>query len=476
MDRTDIVLATLVAYGAAMLALGIWAARRTHSTDDFFLAGRKLGPGLAALSASASSSSAWTLLGVSGAAYLWGFKAVWIFPATVGGFIVNWLWVAPRLKHIAQANGALTLTEVLIAGHPDVWARRIARSAALIILVSFMFYVSAQLQGAGLAFSASLDIDARTAVIVGAVTVLAYTLLGGFWAASATDALQGLFMGATAIFLPAFALYLAGGWGPVWMSLTDAAAGGGMLLTGEESLLVGAFFVLGTLGIGLGYPGQPHVVNRFMALESDRALARARTMALVWAVVVYGGMLLLGWAARQLALGTVDDSEQILLDFALEFLPTAIGAVAVTAVLSAVVSTADSQLLVAGSAVSHDWGLRAGGGGRTMSIAASRVAVGVLTVLALVLALGVPESIFSRVLFAWHAIGAAFGPPLIVMLLGRKVSSLATFLAINAGFAGTVILHWFPDAPGDVLERVVPFVLSFAIVLAGMKRSQEPAP
>ena len=469
MDRADIILATLVAYGAAMLALGIWAARRTHSTDDFFLAGRRLGPGLAALSASASSSSAWTLLGVSGAAYLWGFEAVWIFPATVGGFIVNWLWVAPRLKRIAQAKGALTLTEVLIAGHSDVWARRIARSAAVIILISFMFYVSAQLQGAGLAFSASLDISAGTAVAVGALTVLVYTLLGGFWAASATDALQGIFMGATAIFLPGFALYLAGGWSPVWAALAESAGGASLLLTGEQSLIVGAFFVLGTLGIGLGYPGQPHVVNRFMALESDAALARARTMALVWAVIVYGGMLVLGWAARLLALGPVADSEQILLDFALEFLPTAIGAVAVTAVLSAVVSTADSQLLVAGSAASHDWSLPGGG---TRSIAASRVVVGVLTLFALVLALQVPESIFSRVLFAWHAIGSAFGPPLILMLLGRKVSSLATFLAINTGFAGTVILHWFPDGPGDVFERVVPFVLSLAIVLAGTRRTK----
>lgn len=465
MDRTDIVLATLIAYGAALLALGIWAARRTRSTDDFYLAGRKLGPGLAALSASASSSSAWTLLGVSGAAYLWGFKAVWLFPATVGGFLINWLWVAPRLKRIAQENGALTLTEVLIAGHSDVWARRIARSAAVIILVSFMFYVSAQLQGAGLAFSTSLDIDAGAAVAVGALTVLVYTLLGGFWAASATDALQGLFMGATAIFLPAFALYLAGGWFPVWESLTAAAAGGGLLLTGEESLLIGTFFVLGTLGIGLGYPGQPHVVNRFMALESDRALARARTMALVWAVVVYGGMLLLGWSARLLALGPVPDSEQILLDFALEFLPTAIGAVAVTAVLSAVVSTADSQLLVAGSAVSHDWNLP--GSGR--SIGASRIAVGVLTLFALVLALGVPESIFSRVLFAWHAIGSAFGPPLLILLLGRRLNSLAAFLAINTGFLATVVLHWFPDGPGDVLERGLPFVLSLAIVVAGSR-------
>ncbi|WP_428099795.1 sodium/proline symporter [Candidatus Rariloculus sp.] len=467
MSRSDIILATLLVYGAAMLLLGLWAARRTRSTDDFYLAGRRLGPVLAALSASASSSSAWTLLGVSGAAYAWGFKAVWLFPATVGGFVVNWLWVAPRLRRLAQANGALTLTEVLIAGHSSVWARRIARSAALIILVSFMFYVSAQLQGAGLAFSTSLDISADTAVAIGAVTVLIYTLLGGFWAASATDALQGIFMAATAIFLPAFALHLAGGWGPVWASLTESAAGG-VLLTGEESLLVGALFVLGTLGIGLGYPGQPHVVNRFMALKSDRALAQARVMALLWAVVVYGGMLLLGWAVRLLALGPVSDSERIMLDFALEFLPTAIGAVAVTAVLSAIVSTADSQLLVAGSAVSHDWGLPDVGG---RSIAASRVIVGVLTLLALVLALGVPESIFSRVLFAWHAIGAAFGPPLLVMLLGRRTNSLATFLAINTGFAATVILHWLPDSPGDILERGLPFVLSLGLVLLGSRRT-----
>ncbi|NGP53071.1 sodium/proline symporter, partial [Thioalkalivibrio sp. XN8] len=195
MSRADAILYTLVVYKLLLVGIGLWATRRTHDTGDFFLGGRQLGGWVAAISASASSSSAWTLVAVSGMAYLWGLPALWLFPATLSGFLVNWLWVAPRLMRASRASGAITLTG-FIAG-PDAhhgWPRRIVLLASGVILFSFTFYVAAQFQAAGAAFASAFELRMETAVLVGAAVVLVYTLLGGFWAVSVTDTVQGLVM------------------------------------------------------------------------------------------------------------------------------------------------------------------------------------------------------------------------------------------------------------------------------------------
>jgi len=147
-DRTTSVLVTLVVYNAILIGVGLWARGRNKDAQDFFLAGRGLGPWVAAVSASASSSSAWTLLGVSGAAYAWGMPALWIFPSTVGGFLLNWLWVAPRLQKLAAAERAVTLSEVVVP--PEIGRHRklILRVAALIIVFCFTFYIASQFEAA----------------------------------------------------------------------------------------------------------------------------------------------------------------------------------------------------------------------------------------------------------------------------------------------------------------------------------------
>jgi hypothetical protein len=164
-------------------------------------------------------------------------------------------------------------------------------------------------------------------------------------------------------------------------------------------------FALGTLGIGLGYPGQPHVVNRFMALRDARALRDGRVIALTWAVIIYAGMITLGFAARALYGPTVAD-EQVLFETANRLFPPVVAAVMIAAVLSAIMSTADSQLLVAASSASHDLPRRGRG-----SLWVSRLVVALISVLAVLIAVGLPQTIFARVLFAWAALGAAFGPP-----------------------------------------------------------------
>ncbi|MFV1979455.1 MAG: sodium/proline symporter, partial [Myxococcota bacterium] len=172
MGRELIVLITLIAYAVTLLAIGLWASRRTQSTDDFFIGGRRLGPVVAAISASASSSSAWTLLGVSGAAFVWGLPALWLFPATLMGFIINWFWVAPRLRPLADELGAVTLPDILARGAAGKSRQMILRSTAVVIVVSFLFYVASQFQAAGGAFAETFGMTRGAAIVSGGLVVL----------------------------------------------------------------------------------------------------------------------------------------------------------------------------------------------------------------------------------------------------------------------------------------------------------------
>lgn len=466
MDRTSSVLVTLVVYNAILIGIGLWARSRNRDTTDFFLAGRGLGAWVAAISASASSSSAWTLLGVSGAAYAWGLPALWIFPSTVGGFLLNWIWVAPRLRTLAGREGAVTLSAVVAPPSIGEGRKLLLRVAALIIVFCFTFYIASQFEAAGKAFESVFDLSKRTSILVGAAIVLVYTLLGGFWAVSVTDTLQGLLMALAALILPIVALLAVGGYGGLAAGLAVAGSAGSPFGAGAASA---AFFVLGLMGIGINYPGQPHVVNRFMALRDDESLRRGRLIAIAWAVLVYAGMLLLGLCARVL-LPDLADAEQVLFSVATALLPSVIAGMMLAAVLSAIMSTADSQLLVAASAISYDWNLadRHAEAGLTGT---RRTLVAVL-VMATLLALVWRADIFSRVLFAWSAAGSAFGPILILRLAGRSLTFAATLAAMLSGFGLTVLISMFPDAPGDAAERLVPFLVALAIAAAGSRRAQ----
>ncbi|MEL7297555.1 MAG: sodium/proline symporter [Pseudomonadota bacterium] len=456
MTRDAIVLTTLVAYKLILVAIGLWAARRNSDAHDYLLAGGKLGGWVAGLSASASSSSAWTLLGVSGAAYAWGLSAVWLFPATLGGFLLNWLVVAPRLATLAREERALTLSELILPTHLGRWQLPLLRLSTVIIVFCFLFYIAAQFDGAGKAFSANFGWPAAESILIGAAIVTLYTLLGGFWAVSVTDALQAVMMLLVAVALPGLAVVTVVSGGE-W---TTGAMGN---LLGDYPGVLGLVFVFGTLGIGMGYPGQPHVVNRFMALRDTRALRRGQWIAIGWAVVVYSGMLALGWSARAL-IAPPGDGEQALFLVADAVLSPVFAGLVLAAVLSAIMSTADSQLLSAAAAVAHDWRLDTASPDAAPALVRSVVIV--LAVAAIALALFVPQDIFSRVLFAWHAVGSALGPLLLARIAGWRVSAIGSGAAMLSGFGLTVVFHLLVDSPGDWVERWLPLLIAAAIVLA----------
>lgn len=458
---------TLVLYQVVLLFIGWWASKRTEDNEDFYLGGRKLGAAVAALSASASSSSAWSLLGVSGAAYAWGLPAIWLIPSTLLGFSINWYWVAPRLWDRSRDHNALTLTEFL-AGPPDDPARKaIMWIGAAVILFSFTFYVAAQFQAAGNTFASALNIEPQTAIILGAGIVLAYVMLGGFWAASVTDSLQGILMALSAIVLPVIALVAVGGPGELLAMLNTHEPSGVLQWTGQTSLLAGTGFVIGLFGIGLGYPGQPHVVNRFMAMEKRSAIPTARLIAISWAIVIYIGMVVLGWCGRIL-MDSLGNGEQILFEMARQLLPSVFAGITVSVILSAIMSTADSQLLVAASSVTHD--IRNGRAATKETLKLARWVVLIIGALAIALAIFSPEAIFSRVLFAWQALAAAFGPLLIVTLWRGPVQPGWRIAAMLSGFILTVMLNWLADTPGDIAERYIPLITALVLALMGAPR------
>jgi sodium/proline symporter len=468
MSRAAAVLITLILYKIALIAIGIFYGRRTHSNEDFYLGGRRLSPVVAAISASASSSSAWTLLGVSGAAYAWGLSALWIFPSCVGGFFFNWYLVAPLLQTKSRQSGALTVTDMLTGPSGTRFRGAVSGTASVIILVSLGTYIASQFQGAGKAFTETFGISLTASILIGGGVVVFYTLLGGFWAVSVTDTLQGLLMAATSTLLPLFALLAVGGPGELLAGLSRVEVPGYLSLTRGAATVAGIGFVLGLLGIGLGYPGQPHVVNRFMALRGGEAsLKQARRIAMIWAVTVYFGMLLLGLCGRILVPG-LEDPEVIFVTLTNQLFPPVISGIMLAAVLSAIMSTADSQLLVAASAVTHD--LRKGLKSTISTLNQSRIVVLLLSCAALLAALFGSQEIFSRVLFAWAAMGSAFGPLLLVILYRGQVDPRARLLAMLLGFLLSVGAFYLLPAGfawKGAFERVFSFVIALGVAYLG---------
>ncbi len=464
MERATVVLITLVIYKLLLLAIGLWAQRRTHTTEDYFLGGQQLGPFVAAISYAASSSSAWTLLGVSGAAFTLGLGAIWLLPGIVLAHVVCWFWLAPRLQARTTDGRALTLTDVLVGEAQGRWRSALAVSASLIVLFCFVFYVAAQFQGAGNTFTSNFDIQRNHALWLGAAIVLVYTLLGGFWAVSVTDALQGLLMCIAAVLLPIAAVAAIGGPGALLTAIADLTP----TASGGFAGIAAGGFAAGMMLVGLGTFGQPQLLNRFMALRDEKSLRQARFLSVGWFVIVLIGMLILGWCGR-LLMPDAGNGETLFFDLTNSLFPVLIGGVITAAVLSAIMSTADSQLLVAASAVAHDMGLARRW--PTQALLVSRLVMAALCGAAALLAASLPASIFSRVLFAWNGLGAAFGPLLIVLLCQRQVAPGWALASMLTGFGLTAVLYSLPNTPGDIAERLLPFLAATILALIGAKKT-----
>ncbi|MCK5378758.1 MAG: sodium/proline symporter [Acidobacteria bacterium] len=431
----------MVFYLFVLLGIGWLAGRRTHGGDDFHLAGRSLGAWSAGISSTASSESGWVTLGAVGMTYHFGISGLWFAPGCLLGYLVNVYIVAPRLRKLSADQGSVTLTDVITRRWGD--PKNVLRiTATTIILLCMMIYVASQMTAAGKAFSTTLDLGASGyfwGVIIGAIVITIVTLMGGFRAVAWTDLFQGLLVAAGVVILPLYAVARLGGFGSLFQGLAAIdpnllSAGGGRM----GPALWG--FIVGELGIGLGYPGMPHVVTRYMAARNDREVRRLRIIAMLWGVAVFYGAGLAGLVGRVM-LPDLADGETALIALALNLVHPVIAGLLLAAVISAVLSTVSSQLLVAASAVSYDIveGAMNLKQDDRRSLVLGRWTVAVVGILGVLIALRGETVVFWFVLFAWSGLGASFAPLTLMALRPNLINRYGAMACMLTGSGVTVI-------------------------------------
>lgn len=462
-------LLTLIAYSIVLFGVGLWAAQRAKSQTDFLLGGRNLGPWVAGLAYAASSSSAWVLLGFSGFVFIAGPSAIWMVPGIIAGYAVVWLWAGPVLQNASRDESQLTLTDFMTQfAHPGS-ARLIRVVASMLIAICFSFYVAGQFQGAGIAIDDLFATGFAPGVLIGAAVILVYVFLGGFLAVSLTDTIQGLLMAFVAILLPALAFIEAEGVSGIAAAMTNEPDDYSKVFGGRVGFAA-IGFVLGLSATGFGALGQPHLIAWIMATKDRSARIKGAVVAMSWATLVFAGMAVLGLAGRAIY-GDAVAAEGVFFALASDLLPGIMAGIVAAATLSAIMSTVDSQLLVAGGAVSHDLGLGKALGGREVLV--SRLAIIGICIAAVVITFLAPSSIFQRILFAWVALGAAFGPIVVARTLGFQPKGRTVLTGMVTGFSLAVAyeLEWIGVGPGGMWKTIAPWIgASLAMVLVATMR------
>jgi len=476
-----------VLYLLAVAAIGAYCSRLNRTLADFVLGGRRLGVWVTAVSAQASDMSAWLLIGLPGAAYLKGLSVVWIVIGCAAGTVFNWVIVAPRLRRATERGGALTVPDYL-AGRYGAGRGRLVRLIAVIaILTAYATYIASQFTAAGKTFDrvfavvqtpwgtpAELGLGYHAGMLIGVGIILLYTTMGGFTAVAWTDLAQGMLMVVTVVVLPLAGIVTIGGpvalqeglngIDPALLSVTGGGADWPMFWCGV---------CLGGLAWGLGYPGQPHILVRFMALRDPKAMSRAATIGIVWVLVAMTGAILLGLVGRVMFDG-LDDKEKVMPALAVGLMHPAIAGAMIAGAVAAMMSTVDSQLLVAASAVEQDVYIRLLGGrpqGRR-AVWIGRITVLVLAAAALPIAWPEDKEVLATVLDAWGVLGAALGPAVILGLLTRRTNRWGAFVGIAVGLAVSLFwaeINWLFGgeryftsglAPGFVLNLILAYTVS----------------
>ncbi|WP_417552621.1 sodium/proline symporter PutP [Marinomonas fungiae] len=464
---------TFLAYLVVMLGIGLYAYKRTSSSEDYFLGGRSLGPWPTALSAGASDMSGWLLLGLPGYAFAAGMESLWLAGGLLVGTWLNWLICAKRLRtYSIQANNSLTLPEYLSTRFKDN-SKLIQTISAFFILLFFLFYTSSGLVAGGKLFETVFGLDYRWAVIIGTVCVVSYTLFGGFLAVSWTDLVQGLLMCAALVIVPI--AIMEGDWSQLPNTLAEKNP---ELLTmwndinGEPLSIIG---IISLAAWGLGYFGQPHILARFKASRSNKDLTTARRIAVSWTALSMAGALLIGlvgivYVDNHMA-GALEDGEKIFMILVNAVFNPIVAGILLAAILAAIMSTADSQLLVSSSALAEDF-YKAWinpNASQSQIVNVGRLGVVALSIIALLLAFNPESSVLGLVSYAWAGFGAAFGPAIILSLFWRNMNRNGALAGILVG--GITIVVWKQISGGifDIYEIVPGFILStIAIVVVSL--------
>ncbi|MDF2153101.1 sodium/proline symporter PutP [Vibrio sp. CAU 1672] len=477
-ENSFAITATFVAYLILMVAIGIIAYKRTVNSSDYFLGGRSLGPWPAALSAGASDMSGWLLLGLPGYAYAAGIEAFWLAGGLLVGTWANWLISAKRLRTYSIQTESLTLPEFLSRRFNDN-SKLIQTISAFFILLFFLFYTSSGLVAGGKLFETVFGLDYSLAVVIGTICVVSYTLFGGFLAVSWTDLVQGLLMAAALMIVPV--AVMEGGIGQL---SSDMYAINPELLTlwndvkGEP---LSAVAIISLVAWGLGYFGQPHILARFKASRTNRDLTAARRIAVTWTALSMLGAMMVGlvglvWVTNHPGTQLADGEKIFMLLVNTVFHPVIAG-ILLAAILAAVMSTADSQLLVSSSALAEDFYKQVFKTNASSEeiVMVGRIGVIAISLIALFLAMTPDSTVLGLVSYAWAGFGAAFGPAVVLSLYWTGMNRNGALAGILVG--GITIVVWKQLSGGwfDVYEIVPGIILSTIAIVLFSKLTGGPA-
>ena len=465
------VLVTFLVYFAGMLVMGYIAWRRTETSEDYFLGGRSLGPWPTALSASASDMSGWLLLGLPGYAFASGLEAIWLAMGILAGTWLNWLLVARRLRIFSQAVGnALTLPEYFTNRFQDTSNVLQALTAGFILLF-FLFYTSAGLVAGGKLFQTAFGLNYEWAVIIGAVSVVSYTLFGGYLAVCWTDVVQGLMMAAALMIVPVMAVHHVGG---VESVLTSLEFHNSELLnpfTNNIGEPLDWIVICSLLGWGLGYFGQPHILARFKGIRSEKDMPVARWVAVGWSSICLVAAVLVGISGYVYTLQTgltLADPEEIFMLLVNSLFHPVVAGILLAAILAAIMSTADSQLLVCSTAFAEDFykNIFCRNACQRQVLWAGRLSVVVIAVLATLMALNPDSSVLSMVAHAWAGFGAAFGPALLLSLFWERMTRNGALAGILVGGLTTVAWDYMDGGIFELYELLPGFLFSVVAIVS----------
>lgn len=452
-------------YLLLMITIGCIFVTKIKSTAEYFLGGRGVGAWVTALSAQASDMSGWLLMGLPGAVYMAGLGESWVAIGLAVGTILNWIFIAPRLRIYTEKVNSVTLSTFFENRFRE--KSGILRTlSAIVILGFFTIYAGSGLVACGKLFNVMFGLKYEIAVLIGMAVVLLYTILGGYLAVCWTDLIQGALMFFAIIIVPVAAyFYIQNNMEPG--TLSNAFGDNSLsLIPAGTSGTVALFAIISSAVWGLGYCGQPHILTRFMSIKNAKLLPRSTTIATIWVVISLAAAVVIGFIAKPIFPGLDKNASEEVFIKLIGFLCNPwIGGVLLAAILAAIMSTIDSQLLVSSAALTEDFYKKFFRRSASVKelVWISRVSVLLITILATTLALAPNDTIFGIVKFAWGGFGAAFGPVVIMSLYSRKTSSASAIAGMLAG--SIVMLVWYFTGLSVYMYEILPGFVAGLIVM-----------